>query len=72
MNFNFCGYAEGVFSYVREVIARTEKYWCPIKHSKRSMTRHYRDECFTDFGDADALKNRLGSLRQNWSDLNEK
>jgi hypothetical protein len=33
-NCRFCSYANGVVSYVREVAARTEQYWCPIKHAR--------------------------------------
>lgn len=29
---NYCGYANGVLAWAREVAFRTEKYWCPIKH----------------------------------------
>lgn len=29
---NYCGYANGVLAWAREVAFRTEQYWCPIKH----------------------------------------
>lgn len=32
VNCVFCGYCNGVLAFAREVAARTEKYWCPIKH----------------------------------------
>lgn len=28
----YCGYASGVLTFVREVQAQTERYWCPIRH----------------------------------------
>ena len=31
VNCAYCGYANGVAAYFREVAARTEEYWCPIK-----------------------------------------
>jgi hypothetical protein len=34
-NCDYCGYVNGLLSYVREVSARTEQYWCPIKHARR-------------------------------------
>ena len=34
-NCTFCTYANGVIAYVREVAARTEQFWCPIKHAQR-------------------------------------
>ena len=30
----YCGYANGVINYWREMAARTEMYWCGIKHKK--------------------------------------
>lgn len=35
-----CGYGYGVISYTREIIARTEQYWCPIKHARRVVGSH--------------------------------
>jgi len=66
INCNYCSYADGVFGYVREVIARTEQYWCPIKHAKRSFVPHSREDQFFDFGDAQAYQNRLENLRKEW------
>jgi hypothetical protein len=31
VNRGYCSYANGLLAYVREVAARTEEYWCPIK-----------------------------------------
>ena len=72
VNCNYCSYSGGVFSYAKEIVTRTEQYWCPIKHSKRTLTQHYREEGFVDFGDADTYKDRLDSLRKDWSDLSDK
>jgi len=71
INCTYCSYAGGVFSYVSEVIARTEQYWCPIKHAKRGLSQHYREEKFVDFGDAETYNARLKALRKNWSDLDK-
>ena len=72
INCNYCSYADGVFGYVREIIARTEQYWCPIKHAKRSFLPHSRECKFIDFGDAESYKNRLGALRKDWRDMTNK
>lgn len=63
MNCVYCGYANGVFAYVREIAGRTEQYWCPIRHAKRVLTphRHYHD--FVDFGDGAGYHRRLPMLR---------
>jgi len=31
----YCGYASGLVAYVYEIVARTEEYFCPIKHARR-------------------------------------
>jgi hypothetical protein len=59
----FCGYATGVFAYVREIAGRTEQYWCPIRHAKRPRGTHAHYHEFVDFGDADGYKQRLPLLR---------
>lgn len=64
MNCVYCGYANGVFAYVREVTGRTEQYWCPIRHARkvRGPHAHYRD--FVDYGDAAGYAQRLPMLRR--------
>ena len=63
LNCVYCGYANGVFAYVREIAARTEQYWCPIRHATRVKAPHghYRD--FVEYGDADGYHRRLPVLR---------
>jgi hypothetical protein len=63
LNCVYCGYANGVFAYVREVAARTEQYWCPIRHAKRVRTPHGHYREFVDYGDAEGYKRRLLMLR---------
>ncbi len=63
MNCVYCGYSNGVIEYVREISARTEQYWCPIKHAQRTPDPHRLVDRFVDFGDADAYKTRLCNLR---------
>jgi hypothetical protein len=64
LNCVFCGYANGVFAYVREVAGRTEQYWCPIRHAKRVRAPHLHYRHFVDYGDAEAYRKRLIPLRQ--------
>lgn len=65
LNCVYCGYANGVLAYVREIAARTEQYWCPIRHAKgvRAPHAHYRE--FVDYGDAKGYHRRLPVLRDN-------
>jgi hypothetical protein len=59
----FCGYANGVFAYVREVGGRTEQYWCPIRHAKRVRAPHAHYREFVEYGDAEGYKRKLIPLR---------
>jgi hypothetical protein len=60
----YCGYGNGVASYVREVAARTEKYWCPIKHARRVKGVHGYYGEFCDFGDGPAFLHESPRLRR--------
>lgn len=64
MNCVYCGYANGVFAYVREIAGRTEQYWCPIRHAKRVRAPHVHYREFLDYGDAEGYRRRLIALRQ--------
>jgi hypothetical protein len=63
LNCAYCAYANGVFAYVREVSARTEQYWCPIKHARRVLGVHARYGSFVDYGDGEAFRHELERLR---------
>jgi hypothetical protein len=64
----YCGYGNGVLNYAAEVAARTEQYWCPIKHARKVIGRHSRYMDFIDFGDADNYHERLAEFRQKLAD----
>lgn len=64
----YCGYGNGVIAYVREVAARTEQYWCPIKHARKVIGRHSRYHDFVVFGDAVDYHERLMDFRQKLAD----
>ena len=64
VNCTFCSYANGVIAYVREVAARTEQYWCPIKHGRDIATPHQRYHVFVDYGDAAGYRDSLSGLRK--------
>ncbi len=46
-----------------EIAARTEQFWCPIKHSRSIPAPHSRYHRFVDFGDAEGYRQRQDSLR---------
>ncbi|MCB1333148.1 MAG: hypothetical protein KDK26_05735 [Roseivivax sp.] len=68
LNCVYCGYANGLIALVREVAARTEAYWCPIKHASRVSDPHRRYLGFQDYGDEtryrEALEAQRAALRQ--------
>ena len=63
VNCTFCSYANGLIAYVREVAARTEQYWCPIRHARPIRTPHQRYHLFFDYGDAKRYRRELTTLR---------
>jgi hypothetical protein len=50
-------------AYSREVIARTEQYWCRIKHARKVAGSHRRYNNFSDFGDGKHYQEQLIKLR---------
>ena len=65
----YCGYGNGFVAYAQEIIARTEQYWCPIKHAQRVLGRHERYANFVDYGDAENYMKRLTALRNELRDI---
>jgi len=66
LNCVYCGYANGTIAYAREIIARTEQFWCPIKHARRTLDEHGHYGRFFDYGDAQAYQQGLEALRKDW------
>ncbi len=59
----YCAYANGVVAYIREILARTEQYFCPIKHARKMLGTHERYQDFIEYGDADSYHQRLQTYR---------
>jgi hypothetical protein len=59
----YCSYGNGLMSYAREIFARTEQYFCPIKHARQVRGVHERYAQFLDYGDANDLHDRFEELR---------
>jgi hypothetical protein len=64
LNCLYCTYANGVVAYAREIAARTEQYWCPIRHARRLRGVHERYDLFVPYGDAASYRTRLDRLRR--------
>jgi len=65
----YCEYFNGVVAYVREVGARTEQFWCPIKHSKSLKDKHSRYDNFFDYGDYKKYRKLVEKRRLDFQDL---
>ena len=55
----YCGYANGLLHYTSEIAARTEKYWCGIKHEESGdfiEPDHHKD--FVKYNDEGAFKKK--------------
>jgi hypothetical protein len=71
MNCAYCGYANGLASYFREISARTEQYWCPIKHARRIQAAHSRYPLFFEYGDAESYRLGLERLRASLAEADQ-
>jgi len=68
-NCAYCGYFNGLMSFVREVGARTEQYWCPVRHARSVKSVHSRYKNFFDYGDAEAYREGLKEVRVKFDDV---
>ena len=65
----YCSYANGLLGFVTEVAARTEQYFCPIKHARPLVGMHSRYARFLPYGDARAYREQSAALARAYSDL---
>jgi len=69
LNCAYCSYANGLITYVAEIVARTEQHWCPIKHAHHVTVKHSRYERFLPYGDAGAYRKQVEEVRHAFRDL---
>ena len=60
---SYCAYANGLVGYAGEISARTEQYFCPIKHARKVLGSHARYRRFLDYGEAADYPARLQTFR---------
>ncbi len=60
----YCEYANGLIAYIREIVSRTEQFWCPIKHARKVKDPHKRYYDFIEYGDGKDLKRKWEDQRQ--------
>jgi hypothetical protein len=59
----YCEYGNGLMAYMAEILARTEEYFCPIKHAHKILGTHKRYNRFLDYGDAADYEKKLEEYR---------
>jgi hypothetical protein len=64
VNCAYCSYGNGLLAYLAEIVARTEQYWCPIKHARKALGTHARYKRFVEYGDAESFRRELDNIRQ--------
>lgn len=69
INCTYCGYFNGLIAYVQEIAARTEQYWCPIKHAGKITAIHSRYKNFLEFGDGDGYRKNIEEIRRSFDDI---
>ena len=59
----YCEYGNGLMGYMGEILARTEEYFCPIKHAHKVLGTHKRYNRFLAYGDAADYEAKLEAFR---------
>jgi hypothetical protein len=59
----YCAYGNGLVAYSTEILARTEEYFCPIKHARKILGSHAHYSRFLEYGDAADYEARLEKFR---------
>lgn len=67
----YCGYAVGMIGYASEILARTEQYFCPIKHARKMLSAHARYANFLGYGEADDFHVKLEQFRSELAEEEE-
>ncbi|WP_020159438.1 hypothetical protein [Methylobacter marinus] len=69
INCAYCSYVNGLFAYLQEIAARTEQFWCPIKHARRIKSLHSRYQKFISYGSAEKYRAEIEAVRHDFKDL---
>lgn len=60
----YCAYANELVAYISEILARTELYFCPIKHTRKVLVPHCHYYRFINYGDAGGYPDKLEAFRK--------
>jgi hypothetical protein len=67
----YCSYGNGLLGYAQEITARTEQYFCPIKHAHKILNSHSRYDRFLDYGAEAKFHEKLEEFRDELAKENE-
>jgi hypothetical protein len=65
----YCSYANGLLALITEVAARSEQYFCPIKHAHQLAQTHSRYAKFLPYGDAKAYRGQADAVAAEYDDI---
>ncbi|MDD5051713.1 MAG: hypothetical protein PHO27_03140 [Sulfuricurvum sp.] len=71
INCLYCSYFNGLMGYISEIAARTEQYWCPIRHASRVKNIHSRYQNFFEYGDSMNYRQGNEALRKELTEVKE-
>lgn len=64
LNCMYCAYFNGLMHYAAELAAKTELYFCPIRHAKKTLYKHRYHKDFLMYGDGDDYQTKLKEIRE--------
>lgn len=71
LNCLYCSYFNGLMGYVSEIAARTEQYWCPIRHAEKMKSIHSKYPNFFEYGDSRTYRDNQKRLREELKEIKE-
>ncbi len=60
----YCAYGNGLIAYIAEIVARTELYFCPVKHARKVLGTHRHYTQFLAYGDAEDFEKKVEEIRK--------
>ncbi|HEY2017165.1 MAG TPA: hypothetical protein VGH38_26850 [Bryobacteraceae bacterium] len=68
----YCSYANGLLAMITEIAARTERYFCPIKHARPVVHPHSQYEAFLPYGDGRAYREQADAVEHGMVNITAK
>lgn len=60
----YCAYGNGLIAFIAEIVARTELYFCPVKHARKVLGTHRHYAQFLAYGDAEDFEKKVEEIRK--------